>query len=69
MKGKGVWYEQKRKRWRVRLYHNNEVVHRSYHRSEAEANAALDDARQKQVPKQRDLTSVEGQIAALRERR
>lgn len=34
---RGVWHEEKRNRWRVRLYYNGHVVHRSYHPDEEEA--------------------------------
>lgn len=34
---RGVWFEESRNRWRVRLYYNGHVVHRSYHPDEDEA--------------------------------
>jgi len=34
---RGVWYEDSRNRWRVRLYYNGHVIHRSYHKDEEEA--------------------------------
>jgi hypothetical protein len=33
----GVYYEEARGRWRVRLYKDGKVIHRSYHPTEEEA--------------------------------
>lgn len=33
----GLWFEEKRNRWRVRLYHKRRVIHLSYHTTEQEA--------------------------------
>jgi hypothetical protein len=37
----GIWYEEPRNRYRVRLYRNREVTHLSYHKSQLEAEATL----------------------------
>ena len=37
----GIWYEEPRKRYRVRLYRNREVTHLSYHKSQIEAETTL----------------------------
>ena len=34
---RGVWFEETRGRYRVRLYYNGHVIHRSYHKDEEEA--------------------------------
>jgi len=34
---RGIWFEKKRNRYRVRIYKNNVVAHRSYHTTEEEA--------------------------------
>lgn len=34
---RGIWYEKDRDRYRVRLYYNGHVVHRSYHKTSEEA--------------------------------
>lgn len=36
-KYKGLFFDPKENRWRVRLYRGRNVVHLSYHRSETEA--------------------------------
>jgi hypothetical protein len=37
----GVWYEEPRDRYRVRLYKNREVTHLSYHKTQSEAESTL----------------------------
>ena len=41
---KGIWFEENRNRYRVRLYKNGKVAHRSYHNTYEEAESALRDA-------------------------
>ena len=41
---KGIWFEENRNRYRVRLYKNGKVVHRSYHTTYEAAESALRDA-------------------------
>lgn len=38
---KGLWYEQSRDRYRVRVMKNKRVFHLSYHKSRAEAETVL----------------------------
>lgn len=37
---KGIWYEKKRRRWRVKLVFEGVLLHRSYHKEYADALAA-----------------------------
>ena len=37
----GIWYEESRARYRVRLYRNREVTHLSYHKTQVDAEATL----------------------------
>ena len=30
---KGIWYEESRHRWRVKIFANGTLIHRSYHHS------------------------------------
>lgn len=71
----GIYYERRRNRYRVRVYvGTRHVVHRTYHATEEEARAALQEARRKQaqVRAQRpasvlpDLTTLDSQVDALR---
>lgn len=66
----GLWFEAGRRRWRVRLYKDNRVIHLSYHRTEAAALAALIEAQALQqtivVPKATSLHSPTEQLEALR---
>lgn len=66
----GLWYEAGRRRWRVRLYKDNRVIHLSYHRKEEDALAALAAAQALQqtivVPKATSLNSIDEQLEALR---
>ena len=41
---KGIWFEENRNRYRVRLYKNGKVAHRSYHNTYEAAESALRDA-------------------------
>jgi hypothetical protein len=61
---RGVWYEEPRRRWRVRLYVGTKVRYRSYHHGLPDAIKAYHAAVEKLkiVP---DLKTNEGQIAAL----
>lgn len=43
----GIWFEEERSRWRVRLYKERKVVHLSYHPTFEEAEQVADKARQK----------------------
>jgi len=45
MSSRGIYYEKKRNRYRVRLYHKHEVVHLSYHPTETEAEETLTNAK------------------------
>ena len=40
----GIWYEQPRNRYRVRLYKKGQVVHLSYHKDLASAQVAKEEA-------------------------
>lgn len=72
---KGIYYEESRGRYRVRLYKRSKAVYLSYHPTLEEAVAALTQARQavKQMrtPEpapltiMRDLTSIDSQLQAL----
>lgn len=44
---KGIWYEEKRGRWRVKLFWEGELFHRSYHHSYDEALSTWQDAKQR----------------------
>jgi len=57
---KGIWYEKKRDRYRVRLYRDGELLERSYHRSYEAALAAWERAQSASKP------NLEKQEAALR---
>lgn len=45
---KGIWYENGRSRWRVKILCNGQLVHRSYHREYPDALAAWKVAKTKQ---------------------
>jgi hypothetical protein len=45
----GVYYEEARNRWRVRLYKDGRVIHRSYHPTEEEAWTTWINAKRKQA--------------------
>lgn len=70
---KGVWYEEKRDRYRVRIYRgSSRVIHLSYHETEADALRAWATAKlvQEDTPLKvaaPDLSSAEEQISAFRE--
>lgn len=38
---RGIYFERGRRRWRVRLFYQQQLVWRSYHYSESEAKRAL----------------------------
>jgi len=69
---RGVYYEARRKRYRVRLYKGNRVVHRSYHKTAEDAVQTWTKARGTQQtvvvprPEHYDLADPEGQISAIR---
>jgi len=46
---KGVWYEVQRNRWRVKLFCDGKVYHRSYHKDYLEAVAVCQQARKKMI--------------------
>lgn len=46
---KGIWYEQNRSRWRVKLFCDGVLFHRSYHRSYSEALSAWQDAKKHMI--------------------
>lgn len=52
---RGIWYEEDRKRYRVRLYRNTIPYLKGYYTSLAEAEAALNELREelKERPKRR----------------
>jgi hypothetical protein len=72
---RGIYYEESRGRYRVRLYKRSRAVYLSYHTTLEEATVALAQARQAvkqmRVPEAQpltimnDLTSVDSQFAAL----
>jgi hypothetical protein len=37
----GIWYEESRSRFRVRMYRNREVIHLSYHKTRKDAETTL----------------------------
>jgi len=45
----GIWYEEKRDRWRVKLFCDGVLFHRSYHRNYNSAYNAWQTAKQKMV--------------------
>ena len=52
---RGIWYEEPKRRFRVRKYHNGVSYLKGYYRTFAEAQAALDElvAYLSTIPKQR----------------
>lgn len=46
---KGIWYEVKRDRWRVKLFLDGELFHRSYHREYDDALSAWQQAKKKMI--------------------
>ena len=62
MKYRGLYYEEDRRRWRVRLYYQQELIWRSYHYDEHEALRAL----RKAQDFRRRLVKA-GQLQTLRE--
>jgi len=60
---RGVWYEAKRKRWRVRLYSGTKVRHRSYHLTKEQALATWQHESSKTDTA--DLRTPQGQLTAL----
>ena len=42
---RGIYYEEGRNRYRVRLYYNQKIIWRTYHQTIEAAVAALDDAK------------------------
>lgn len=69
---KGIYFEADRNRFRVRLYLQQQVVHRSYHRDLRDAIDALrrarderEELRSRRQMRRRDLSSIESQVAAL----
>lgn len=68
---RGIYYEARRQRYRVRIYKNNQVVYRSYHTLLEDALAALSQARAVQAAYHEptatyDLTGADGQLSAFR---
>jgi|LWDU01.1.fsa_nt_gi hypothetical protein len=64
---RGIWYEETRKRYRVRLYKKGEVIHLSYHAKYEQALLALNKARYS--PKQANtLTDIIKQLDSLHNR-
>lgn len=60
---RGIWYEAKRKRWRVRLYSGTKVRHRSYHQTKEQA---LETWRHESSKTENaDLRTINGQLKAL----
>jgi len=45
----GIWYEKKRDRWRVKLFYNGVLVHRSYHKVYDDALNAWKIAKKKMI--------------------
>lgn len=67
---KGIWFEAKRQRYRVRVYRRSRVIHRSYHKSLDEAKAALREARKHRTDiraNEGPVSSVQDQVRALTE--
>ena len=46
---KGIWYEQNRSRWRVKLFCDGVLFHRSYHRSYPDALSAWQNAKKHMI--------------------
>ena len=46
---KGIWYEEARSRWRVKLFCDGELFHRSYHHSFNDALLAWKGAKRKMI--------------------
>jgi hypothetical protein len=46
---KGVWYEKRRDRWRVKLFCDGVLFHRSYHRQFNDALAAWQSAKKQMI--------------------
>jgi len=46
---KGIWYEEKRDRWRVKLFCDGVLFHRSYHKLLADAIAAWTAAKKRMI--------------------
>ena len=46
---KGVWFEANRNRWRVKLFCEGQLFHRSYHRSYSNALAAWQQAKKQMI--------------------
>lgn len=51
----GLWYEEPKRRWRVRRYHNRRVYLKGYYRTYQEAIVALDELNEElaKIPKVR----------------
>lgn len=68
---RGIWYEEARKRYRVRVYRKNRVIHRSYHQDLDAARRALQQAKQLRASiraqEARPVRSVQDQVRALKE--
>jgi hypothetical protein len=59
---KGIWYEQKRNRWRVKLGCDGEIFHRSYHRDYAEALATWQQVKKRMIRPRPKLPLAEASL-------